>query len=747
MTFILKTLTKDELLECVTSVKKFEKITAERIEEELEYRTELGHILHSQTSDGEEVYTISPTWIRDATHLRLILQSVEDLTKIILNSLIESSNGFASIILGTQKTKTAQMLARIKMFLELVTSEDRNVQNLVPVVYIRNDLELKDQTVIRFMTTLCNNYNASIFIMASGKMSVPDEFKDRIISNPNPSAIRDRLVAYAHGAADMPIFISLPNKTQRKHLEENLYKIIKERPLLNLRHSTFFDEADEIYPQLRNTLLQYFVTNNEEVLANPDTQTVDTAPENYKVYYVTATPEDLFEYPEVRMADQIPIQLDEHTSKSYRDINHTDAEFPVTTLRQRSSESNSEFALRILYDYKRVFWKKVRGLVNPTEYYRRTIVLADYDNPGQNDLARKIVDIGGVSIVINQSGFRIFTATQEIRKAAKHKDFKGLSLNQKLHHIYDSYAELQNTPLFVIGNRKVDRALTYHDARLDGPAFLFTDFICGNVDSLAKAVQAVGRMHGKIGECPEYCGRLRFWIDNRTRERVLRQVRIVQDIEENSFTSQNIHYMYSSASERAPEEEKYPNRDIREIGPFNTVEELLNGFEQGLGRRPVFHPEEMMRPYASNYYLSGRLRQYWGIGIREQTAEHRLVLNKENPELEHPYLYSDVPLTTSVNRNTEQNFVVLPVYENENSVAEDVKWIGRYEEPMRDKKGVVLVVGDNVLYEGMQYTISEIHLSDDGEPSKAVLKNSSGEELKMGEEKLYLQKVYLTKII
>jgi hypothetical protein len=68
-----------------------------------------------------------------------------------------------------------------------------------------------------------------------------------------------------------------------------------------------------------------------------------------------------------------------------------------------------------------------------------------------------------------------------------------------------------------------------------------------------------------------------------------------------------------------------------------------------------------------------------------------------------------------------QNFIILPVWENETSPACDIQFWARYEEPMRDMRGSIIFQGDTVMYKGEPYKIHTITYSKDGVPSRATL--------------------------
>ena len=60
------------------------------------------------------------------------------------------------------------------------------------------------------------------------------------------------------------------------------------------------------------------------------------------------------------------------------------------------------------------------------------------------------------------------------------------------------------------------------------------------------------------------------------------------------------------------------------------------------------------------------------------------------------------------------------------SPADDVYYIARYEEPMRDKNETVIFIGDCVKYMETQYSVSAITYSKNGRPSRISITDTDG---------------------
>jgi hypothetical protein len=509
----------------------------------------------------------------------------------------------------------------------------------------------------------------------------------------------------------------------------HVYEFARDNPDLKLKPMTFVDEADEVYPRIRPKLLPFLVEDDgpTPTLYNGGT------------YFVTGTPEPLQKFPEVCVADQLPLEVPESVNANHRNLAHPDSIVPVPTLQQKRGESNRDFANRVLADFKDHFFEKVVGR-NGASYPRRTLVLGDYENYKQVALGRDVAATGGASIVINQAGFTLLYKNEmgtlvSLSEKAKGKELKGREMNEKLVLLSKKHSFLRDRPLFIIGNRKIDRAITYHFAPrepVDGrwePAFLLTDMICGDMDSLAKAVQAFGRMNGVIGHHPDYCGHLWFWVDSRTREQVLRQVRIISAVESESYALRPMADLYAEADAAVEGEGEVVRRDIRETAVCATLEDVKRALDDAFGERvPISTGACEPRDAAEGYHLSGRLNPHWSKSkyghsgrLEDQTKAHRLVIARLRPdEGMYPICYTDVARTISITKGS-QPYVILPVYPTEDSPKDDVRYIARYEEPLRDQKGRVLLKHDRVTYAGNVYKIHEVDYSEYGEPSKAVL--------------------------
>jgi len=720
-----RNLSQDDLLERIRRCSQFSNPAIYSDEQLLDAITELrdSNIIKSVYDvSEEETYTLHDS----VTDLRGVMKDMSAISRFIINQLIDVIGTFWSIILGAQKTKTDQMMKIIKIFL------DRNIEGIqnhtvVPVLFTRNDQELTGQTVLRFLATFARTHNIKVYLCSSAKIVVDDDITDVIVCNPSVETIASaiELLPY-YTNKPTPIIISLNNKTQVAKVVRGVYKTIEE--LTNttsvagrtIKHSTFLDEADEIYTLLRPYIQPFLCDVNAGVCTPKD--------KNHGTYFVTATHEQLLEMPEFKLAKQAVIDLADTVKEHYRDINHADCDQPVKNLRQRTRESNGDFVFRVLTDYKKTFQMPITCRDGVA---RMPVVLAtaDYKNADQVSLGERISREGYNSIVLNQNGFRlIFKSGRPAVPLNKRNtpELKGKQMNERLFWIASQYPELREAPLVFIGHRKLDRAITYHYAPRDLalPGMLVTDEIFGYQKDLAKAVQTSGRINGVIAHRPEYAGFIRVWYDQRTFEAVLHQVRVVLNIEENSYVPHSIADLHEEAMASVPAEAQLSgSRDIREIGPFNTKEECFAKLTELLGTSKstnAFRQDDG----TGNYELGTRLIVTHRIERDNLTAEQRVVLDNTGAGIP----YNTVGLSVSVNPSkglrTDQNFHVLPVYANSQTLPADVTYRARYEEPARDTNQKVLFVNDSVVYETSVFTVKSLEFSKDGVPSKVVLSDN-----------------------
>jgi hypothetical protein len=719
----------DELFDIIRDKKIFRELNEKSLETVLEELDNLGIICKSIDLEGNSIFRLVPNFVNSTSEYFEKMKAFESkhLYKFIIHSLYQRDNRFFTIILGAQKTKTAQIIRRIKKFLSYI---DRTTK-IVPILYLLNDLELKEQTVIRFINDILKQYNAELFICSSGNNNnIPEELQNIVHTNPKENELTNHIELYALNKRKMPIIISLPNNKQIKKIATSvLDEVIRlNRETSNIRYSIFIDEADNVYPNIRKVLKSYILNNDEE-------NDIFPVEELEGIYFITASHDDfIYQFPEVREAEQLDIELDDGVNEYYRDIDHSDAQIPIKNIRQKIDESNNEFVIRIIKDYITHFTEKIYDM------WRKIIVYSDFENEKQKRLAKELTKLGFCCITINQQGFILFSSEQspencqiqsnqpnnieikELKIKKNDLNLKGKSMNSRIHYLIQNYNILKSGPIIIIANKKLDRAITYHDVprNRELPANIFTDIIVGYIKDLKKAVQVIGRINGVIGHHTQYCGKLWFWIDQRTYQQVLRQVRKVKHIEDNSIVPTPIVYLNEQADNDISIEEITDPKDIQETDLYLNKEMLINELSRILDK-PV---KTNAFKNCDDYIVSTRFFPK-GVETKDDlTKEHRIILQKINSN--NLRLFNQVGPGTSIKsygKKQDQNFVIYPIYDDETS--HDVWWCARYENPMRDKNKKVIFVGDNIIYNdnNLNYKgiVSEIIYSKNGVPSRVTL--------------------------
>jgi hypothetical protein len=768
-----RTLSIDSVHEAITcpieegGIPKFSSLTMEELRAEINNLVESGNLMDSLNENQDEC-------VRIDSHGKTIEQikkeslSLNPLAKAIYSFLLDSNNVLWTIALGAQKTKTAQMIRGIQ---ELIKASTLSSIRTIPFLFSLNSLDLMEQTGIRFITSL---ENVQFFIFASRKMDTREDELLRgadIVYNPHLDHAKLAVNTYIQHGGKMPLFISLPNKIQVNKCVSILEYIVLKRNELRVDcgHSMYFDEADAIYPPIRDLLKKFIIddTNNR-----PN-------PANHGTFWVSATIDTdiTMNFEEVLKAYQYAVYIDPTVEVNYRNIDvQPDAKIPDKFLHQDIKESNNDFIIRIVMEHLGCFNEKVTGR-NGVSYYRRIICLADRENDKQRGLADKLARTNGFSsIIYNQTGFPVYWKNSDgsvFTKTIKRKDFpKALRtkcINEKIKWIYDNNVQLQTAPLFIIGNKMIDRGLSFHFAPRgeSGIAWLLTDIIMGHYAQAdyRRAAQAVARLWGVIAHRPEYCGTITHWLDARTRELVLRDARKTKHIQDNSYVPQPFVHLSQQADDEVEEEALTCRRNVIQSEVYNCPEnidftELINAawandnngvlsnmrdrvtqlipqilidkWRQEIGIPDRRHPTSY-KCCDNGYIVSTHLSTRDRVARDGLSSDHRIILERVNADCQLKLL-SDVSLTDgfAAMNGTRicQNFAIIPLYPNEDSDPSELQWVFRYEVPLKDIGGSICFIDDEVMYNGQRAIIKDIYASKNGDRVKAKLTlQTTGEEL------------------
>jgi len=423
--------------------------------------------------------------------------------KRILFHLVNNPKTFF-VLMNTQKGKSAII---VKHLTTLTQTNKNERKKIISIVFLDNDRTLAEQSK--------DSING-----------VPDSKIYQLSSNckVNPADVIMHIDAWVNDNYDdykTPIIMSLPNATQLRKIVDILRQVLSR---VNTRGwqlvvCILIDECDKVYPLIRDPLLPFIQC--DQLL--------------YKLGFVSATDADMFDdYPECANA-----YFESHSDESldYRAFHHPDS---VIHIVDNSPKKHNQFAYKVIEENPSHF-SEPKTLQNGMLYYPKIIVNGDLTRSSMESFANKVTardsfEAGkNYCITINMTGLKLFKDGKQTIAVS----IRGQRLNDVLYWMYKSQ-QLDDKPLYVIGNRKVDRGLGFHFApRKDdsgqficksielkgisvvsenGDGLIFTDLILGRVERVETGVQKAGRCAGIIGQSPNYCGKVHYWTDKKTAE-------------------------------------------------------------------------------------------------------------------------------------------------------------------------------------------------------------------------------------
>jgi len=414
--------------------------------------------------------------------------------KQILLCLIQNPRTFF-VLYNTQKGKSDIVAQEMKAW-----ASAKEVK-VVSFLVVDNDKSLASQTEEGLLKALEMTGIAKVFQLSSNTKETVE-------------SVRTYIDAYAgdkDGDYKMPLVVALNNVDQIKKILTlmNHIRVKVETRGSALRYGVVFDEADKVYPPMRDRefTVEKQVLSLQKLLVDSDTAV-------YRLGFVTATDGDLLDsedYPECANAYMYPVPPGD---PNYRAIHLDDA--VVKHVAHRRQDSNEAYAEKILEAHKDYFAGKVT-LKDGTQSYRKTIVNGGSKTESMKAFAKRRTESNAYAMTVNMFGVTLFRPGQpEVRRSSKKT-----RLSAVLFGLYKEF-NLENKPLFVIGRRKVDRGLGFHHAPPDGSeGLIWTDMILGRIDDKNTAVQKAGRLAGKVAHCPQYPGNLTWWTDERTANSIL----------------------------------------------------------------------------------------------------------------------------------------------------------------------------------------------------------------------------------
>lgn len=468
-----------------TSVRKIK--DAEAIYEELDdeidhdiYEKTLSDLLDNSTLVKEVDEDEDRTYYRarDGLGWSEVVKYECPIKRKILLLLIDNPQTFF-VLYNTQKGKFRIVVKEIRKW---KSAENKVVTFLV----VDNSKDLADQSTDQSVNGTMKELDetiAKVFLLSSNKTDVTVD------------GIRTYIDAYAvddDDAYKMPVIVSLNNPVQIPKVLAlmNHIKSKVERRASSLRFGIVFDEADKVYPPIRDDFISLLIEDSRAL---------------HRLGFVTATEGVLMDsdYPECANAYMYQVPPGHPDYRAF----HTES---VEIIPNLNKQSNAMYAETILTNYKDHFASPVT-LKNGSEGFRKIIVNGDTKTASMETFARNRIADGYYAMTVNMYGVCVYRPGYE----KKQYSTKNVRFNQLLFKIYVEL-KLHDKPLFIIGRRKVDRGLSFHYAPPDGTdGLIWTDMILGRIDDKDTAVQKAGRLSGKVAQCPQYAG-LTWWTDEKT---------------------------------------------------------------------------------------------------------------------------------------------------------------------------------------------------------------------------------------
>ncbi len=256
------------------------------------------------------------------------------------------------------------------------------------------------------------------------------------------------------------------------------------------------------------------------------------------------------------------------------------------------------------------------------------------------------------------------------------------ALIAKAYHVL--FPELKDAPLFILGNRKVDRGLTFHYAPIssDAYSFILTDLIMGRIPSWRRAVQAIGRGNGVIKHRADFVGEIHYWVDTITFKSVVLHCKMMSDpmiIAEKSpespdYDAQELIEILM-AKYRDPEDaddaEKKKKRGPRVKYQFDLTAPCDSYQELCKVMQAIYLEDKFRKNFTqlkpSGLFVSTRLKKHFGVTKAEELSPEHIcteeMIHGPNPIDWKKVLYS-----------ADMRYLMIPYYQLPNLDAP--KWIG-----------------------------------------------------------------------
>ena len=181
-------------------------------------------------------------------------------------------------------------------------------------------------------------------------------------------------------------------------------------------------------------------------------------------------------------------------------------------------KNNDRFVKHVLHTQKNYFHTPIT-LPSNEIYYRKIIIEGSHTNQSHSLLANKCRNSSYYAITFNKHGLTLYRS----KFPAKSFMIREGKINEWLFFLYKMY-NLNDKPLVIIGNRKIDRGIGFSYAPEEfKEGLIWTDIIVAHHGKdVASTVQVAGRVMGNISHSPQYPG-------NITIHGTVQAIHIVQD--------------------------------------------------------------------------------------------------------------------------------------------------------------------------------------------------------------------------
>ncbi len=617
---------------------------------------------------------------------------------------------YYSIMLECQKTKTFQMINQIFKILgiDLFSTGEVFVPHMWKKVFFlvsQNMQDLTSQNSTRILNDLGDYVQVFVFTSSS------DDNDSSIIFNPTIKYAISYLLGYLMDYEDcqkVPFFIFLANRNQITKMNILLDIVQSQYEEYKVQSYIFFDEADQTYPISRPILLnhifdQTIYENNHVIRSNVYVN---------KIYWISATQEQMvLEYPECAISKQAQIQFQSGVYENYHSI--LDSSSLIHTIPHDPETDHNDYLLQVVENNRHHFFNPLSD-----NTYRRMIGLASNDNIKQKSMAYALNQMGANVILLNQDG--IYLYLKDIRLDVTNvteSNFSDLydtnvikivdesikcrnELIAKMYHI--SYPQLKESPLFILGNKKIDRGLTFHYAPVSSESysFILTDLIMGRIPSWRRAVQAFGRGNGVIKHRADYTGHIDYWVDPETYENVVNHCKIMsdpllinppKDIDYSVSEIVQILYEKYNMIQSGKKEKSTHIKQMFVFTPyFSSFHEVV---QYMIDHDEKYQNEKFQKRFVMNngFYISTRLKKHFSLKKVEELNDSHICTKEVFDSIQwNSILYS-----------SSMNYVIVPYYENKEST---VQWIG----VMKEKNNI----SEQIIQETNSIESTEIEVCD-----------------------------------